>query len=106
MITAAKGIGNGFPIGAVLIAPHIKAKHGMLGTTFGGNYLACAAALAVIDVMENEQLMPHAAAMGEWLSGELRAVKGVEAVSGRGLMLGLRFNHPVAALRKLLLEEK
>jgi acetylornithine aminotransferase len=105
IITAAKGIGNGFPIGAVLIAPHIKAKHGMLGTTFGGNYLACAAAIAVIDVMEKENLMPHTASIGEWLANELRSVKGVESVSGRGLMLGMRFNHPVAALRKLLLEE-
>lgn len=105
IITAAKGIGNGFPVGAVLIAPHIKAKHGMLGTTFGGNYLACASALAVIDIIENESLMDNAGIVGACLKRKLSALPGVNVISGTGLMLGVRLDEPVASLRKTLLNE-
>jgi len=105
IITAAKGIGNGFPIGAVLIAPHIKAKHGMLGTTFGGNYLACASALAVIDIIENESLMDNARIVGACLKRKLSALPGVKVISGTGLMLGVHLDAPVASLRKTLLNE-
>lgn len=105
IITLAKGIGNGFPIGAVLIAPHIKAKYGMLGTTFGGNYLACAAALAVIDVLEQEELLNANAENGKLLVKQLSAIDGVQKITGRGLMLGVHFEQPVAPLRKQLLED-
>ncbi len=105
LITLAKGIGNGFPIGAVMIAPHIKPKHGMLGTTFGGNYLACVAALSVIEVMENESLMKNAKDVGDYLLQNLKKVPGVVSVSGRGLMIGIQFEYPVATIRKQLVEE-
>lgn len=105
LITIAKGIGNGFPIGAVLIAPHIKPKHGMLGTTFGGNYLACAAAIAVIDVIENEQLMQNAIEVGNYLTQQLSSIDGVLQVTGRGLMLGVHFDRPVSAMRNMLVKE-
>ncbi|MDE7159496.1 MAG: aminotransferase class III-fold pyridoxal phosphate-dependent enzyme [Muribaculaceae bacterium] len=88
IITCAKGIANGFPMGAVLIAPEIEAKKGMLGTTFGGNHLACAAALAVLDVMEREKLVENAAQVGEYLIEKLRAMPGIKEVRGRGLMIG------------------
>lgn len=105
IITTAKGIGNGFPVGAVLIAPHIKAKHGLLGTTFGGNYLACASALAVINIIENESLMDNARIVGACLKRKLSTLPGVNTVSGTGLMLGVHFDQPVASLRKTLLSE-
>ncbi len=88
IITCAKGIANGFPMGAVLISPEIEAKKGMLGTTFGGNHLACAAALAVLDVMENENLVANAAETGEYLLARLRELPGITDVRGRGLMIG------------------
>lgn len=88
MITCAKGIANGMPMGAVLIAPSIKAVKGMLGTTFGGNHLACAAAIAVLDVIEREGLVANAAEVGAYLAGALRAMPGVTDVRGRGLMIG------------------
>ncbi len=88
IITCAKGIANGFPMGAVLIAPDIEAGPGMLGTTFGGNHLACAAALAVLEVMEDETLVDNAAETGEYLMGKLREIRGVSDVRGRGLMIG------------------
>ncbi len=88
IITCAKGIANGFPCGAVLIAPDITARKGMLGTTFGGNHLACAAAIAVLDVMEDEDLVANAARVGEYLAGELRKIPQVSDVRGRGLMIG------------------
>lgn len=88
IITCAKGIANGFPCGAVLIAPDIPARKGMLGTTFGGNHLACAAAIAVLDVMENERLVDNAAKVGDYLVGELRKIPQVTDVRGRGLMIG------------------
>lgn len=106
LITMAKGIGNGFPIGALLISPQIHPVKGMLGTTFGGNYLAMAAALAVLDVIEGEHLMENAAAVGDYLTGSLQGLPGIAEVRGRGLMLGLQFDRPVAEIRKRLLFEK
>lgn len=105
VITMAKGIGNGFPIGAVLIAPHIKAKHGMLGTTFGGSYLACAAALSVIDVMEKEKQLLNNLSLGKKLIEQLQSVDGVTKITGRGLIIGVHFDQPIAPLRKHLLSE-
>lgn len=89
IITCAKGIANGFPMGAVLISPEIEAKKGMLGTTFGGNHLACAAAIAVLDVIESENLVDNAARVGEYLIAELSKLPRVSEVRGRGLMIGL-----------------
>ena len=89
IITCAKGIANGFPCAAVLISPEIPAKKGMLGTTFGGNHLACAAAIAVLDVMEKEDLVKNAAEVGEYLISELKKIPGVKDVRGKGLMIGL-----------------
>lgn len=89
IITCAKGIANGFPMGAVLISPDIEARKGMLGTTFGGNHLACAAAIAVLDVMEREHLVENAAEVGGYLIESLRAIPDVAQVRGRGLMIGL-----------------
>lgn len=100
--TMAKGMGNGFPVAGIIIAPHIKARHGLLGTTFGGNHLACAAALAVLEVMEQESLQANAKAMGEYLADGLREIPGIEKVRGIGLMIG--FDAPVG-LRKTLLQE-
>lgn len=88
IITSAKGIANGFPFAAVLISPRIEATKGMLGTTFGGNHLGCAAALAVLDVMESENLIENALITGEYLMDELRKIPDVEDVRGRGLMIG------------------
>ena len=105
IITAAKGIGNGFPIGAVLIAPHIKAKYGMLGTTFGGNYLACVSALAVIDIIEKESLMDNARIVGSFIKRKLSSMPGVANVTGTGLMLGVHLDIPAAEFRKKLLNE-
>src|SRR5690606_6865335 len=84
----AKGMGNGFPVAGILIAPHIKAKFGMLGTTFGGNQLACAAALAVLEVMEDESLMDNATQMGHYLQNRLKELPLLENIRGRGLMIG------------------
>ena len=105
--TMAKGIGNGFPAGAVAIAPHIKPKYGMLGTTFGGNHLACVAMIAVADEMAKHDLVSNAAAVGDYLMGELRKLPGVKEVRGRGLMIGIEMFEDTAALRKkLLFDEK
>jgi acetylornithine aminotransferase len=107
IITVAKGIGNGFPLAAVLISPMFTPVHGMLGTTFGGNHLACAAALAVLDVMEKERLTDNAAKVGAYLMEELRKLPQIKEVRGRGLMIGLEFDEPVKELRhKLLFEQK
>lgn len=107
VITVAKGMGNGFPVGGVLISPEYKPWHGMLGTTFGGNYLACAASLAVLEIMEQEKLIENAANVGGFLMDELTSFKQIKEVRGKGLMIGLEFDEPVAALRKqLLFEEK
>ncbi|NDK54386.1 aspartate aminotransferase family protein [Pontibacter fetidus] len=105
LITVAKGMGNGFPIGGVLISPNIEAKHGMLGTTFGGNYLACAAGIAVLEVMEQEQLLDNATRMGQRLMQELQALPGVREVRGQGLMIGVELEESCAPIRKELLEK-
>lgn len=101
----AKGMGNGFPIGGILIAPHIQSKHGMLGTTFGGNHLACAAALAVLEVMEEENLMSIAKQRGMYLMNQLKAIEGIENLRGRGLMIGFDVPENLKGLKKLLLEQ-
>lgn len=101
----AKGMGNGFPVGGILIAPHIKAKHGMLGTTFGGNHLACAAALAVLEVMESEGLMEKARQRGMYLKNRLAKLSGVEKIRGRGLMIGFEVSEAHKDLRKILLND-
>lgn len=107
IITVAKGIGNGFPIAGVLISPIFKPVYGMLGTTFGGNHLACAAALAVIDVIEKDRLTENAAQVGQYLLQQLKTFPQIKDVRGRGLMIGLEFEEPVKEIRnKLLYEEK
>lgn len=103
LITMAKGMGNGFPIGGVLIAPHFEARPGLLGTTFGGSHLACAAAIAVLDVMEREKLVENAADTGEYLLGELRKADGPKEIRGRGLMIGIEIDGSSAEFRKKLL---
>ena len=103
LITMAKGMGNGFPIGGVLIAPHFEARPGLLGTTFGGSHLACAAAIAVLDVMEREKLVENAATVGEYLLGELRKADGPKEIRGRGLMIGIEIDGSGAEFRKKLL---
>ncbi len=106
IITTAKGMGNGLPIGGVLIAPDIKAEYGMLGTTFGGNHLACTAALAVLDVIENEHLVENAARVGEHLKAALSGDKALKEYRGRGLMIGLELKDEFIGLRDRLLFEK
>jgi len=103
LITVAKGMGNGFPVAGVLIAPIFKPSLGLLGTTFGGNHLACAAALSALDVIEDEHLIENAAAMGEYLVHRLQEIKGVSDIRGQGLMVGLEFEYEVAEIRKQLL---
>ena len=107
MITMAKGIANGFPMGGVLISPKFKPVYGQLGTTFGGNHLACAAAIAVLDVMKEENLIDNAAKVGAHLLEELKKFKGIKEVRGCGLMIGMEFEEPVKELRtRLLFEQK
>lgn len=106
LITVAKGIGNGFPMGAVLISPDFKAKYGMLGTTFGGNYLACAAGIAVIEIMEKESLMKNAELIGSFLIRQLKSIPGIKEVRGRGLMIGIELEENCAAVRNRLLNEE
>ncbi len=106
IVTVAKGIGNGFPMAGVLISPQFKPVYGMLGTTFGGNHLACAAALAVIDVFEKESLIENAANIGQYLIGKLKKYPQIKDVRGRGLMIGLEFEESVKELRKKLLFEQ
>src|SRR5215210_8081607 len=101
--TMAKGMGNGFPIGGILIAPHIKAQHGMLGTTFGGNHLACVAALAVLEIIEKENLMSMAKQRGMYIMNKLKAIDGVQNVRGRGLMIGFDVPEDLKDLKKNLL---
>ena len=101
--TMAKGMGNGFPIGAISIAPKFVPWHGMLGTTFGGNHLACAAALAVLEVMEQDQLMKNAAEVGAYLITELRKFSEVQEVRGRGLMIGIDLPAELSGVKKSLL---
>ena len=110
IITCAKGIANGFPMGAVLIAPHFQATPGQLGTTFGGNHLACAAALAVLDVIEDEHLIDNAAETGAYLIERLRSLQAahpcITDIRGRGLMVGIDFDGPIKAMRTRLVKEQ
>ena len=106
IITVAKGMGNGFPIGGVLIHESIKASYGMLGTTFGGNHLACAAGLAVLEVIEKENLIENAAHLFEYFKEKAAAIPQVKRVKGMGLMLGLEFDFEVAELRKKLIHNQ
>lgn len=106
LITVAKGIGNGFPMAAVLISPMFTPVYGQLGTTFGGNHLACTAALAVMDVMEQEGLVENAHVVGSYLLQELSKLKGIKEVRGRGLMIGMEFEEPIKELRLNLLKEQ
>lgn len=103
--TMAKGMGNGFPIGGIIISPKIPAKHFMLGTTFGGNHLACAAALAVLEVMESENLMQHAQDVGNHLMNELKLIPQINNVRGMGLMIGFDVPDELKALKGFLLNE-
>ena len=104
IITVAKGMGNGFPVGALLIAPEIKPWHGMLGTTFGGSYLACAASLAVLEIMESENLVENAAKIGTYLIENLKKLSGIKEVRGLGLMIGLEFQQQINDIRHVLLK--
>lgn len=107
IITTAKGMGNGFPIGGVLISPMFEAVHGMLGTTFGGNHLACAAGIAVLDVMKEEKLVENTENIGNYLTDKLKKFPQIKEVRGRGLMIGIEMENTVGELRrKLLFEQK
>ena len=106
IITCAKGIANGFPMGGVLISPMFKPIYGQLGTTFGGNHLACSAALAVLDVIEGEGLIDNAAKVGTFLIDELKKFPQIKEVRGRGLMIGMEFDQPIKELRTKLLKEQ
>lgn len=103
IITMAKGMGNGFPIGGLLISPMFTPVYGMLGTTFGGNHLACTAAIAVLDIMEKEALVDNAARVGTWLIEQLKQLPGIKEVRGRGLMIGIEFEESIKELRTSLL---
>ena len=106
IITMGKGIANGFPCGGILISPEFQARKGMLGTTFGGNYLACAGALAVLDIIEQEGLMANALAVGDYIKESLPRSPRITEVRGKGLMLGIEFSESVAPLRQALLYDK
>lgn len=106
IISMAKGMGNGFPIGGILIAPKFKAVYGMLGTTFGGNHLACAAGIAVLDVLEKENLMYEVNELSAYFIAEAQKISQVKKIKGRGLMLGLEFDFEVGELRKKMIYEK
>lgn len=106
IITTAKGMANGFPIGGVLISPAVKASYGMLGTTFGGNHLACTAALAVLDIIENEHLIENAENVGDYFKAAFEGDKAVKEYRGKGLMIGLELNEEYVGLRNRLLFEK
>jgi acetylornithine aminotransferase len=105
IITTAKGMGNGFPIGGVLISPKFQAKHGLLGTTFGGNHLACAAANAVLDIIKKEKLIENASKIGDYLFTELKSIPGIKELRGKGLMIGIEFEKPVGPIRDAILFE-
>lgn len=106
IITVAKGIANGFPMGGVLISPKFTPIYGQLGTTFGGNHLACAAAIAVLEIFEQENLVENARKVGEYLMTELKQIPGIKEVRGRGLMIGMEFDYPVKELRTRLIKEE
>jgi len=103
IISIAKGMGNGFPVGGILIHPSIKASFGLLGTTFGGNHLACAATLSVLEVLEEEQLMENAKNISECFQDKAKSLPHLKSIKGRGLMLGLEFDFPISELRKKLI---
>ncbi|XRE44500.1 N-succinylornithine aminotransferase [Tenacibaculum discolor] len=103
IISMAKGMGNGFPVGGILIHPSIEASYGLLGTTFGGNHLACAASLAVIETIKKEQLMENAQQIAKYFMEQATSIPQIKTVKGRGLMLGLEFDFPIAELRKNLI---
>src|SRR5699024_10776277 len=105
LITIAKGMGNGFPVGGLLIAPHFKATYGLLGTTFGGNPLACAASLAVLEVYEQENILENVKKTGKDLIEKLRPIKSVKNIRGRGLMIALDFDFPIRDLRQSLMAD-
>ncbi|WP_395049280.1 aspartate aminotransferase family protein [Flavobacterium sp.] len=106
IVTTAKGMGNGFPIGGVLISPKFKASYGLLGTTFGGSHLACASGIAVLDVMENQKLIENANKVSEYFFEAIKVIPEIIKVKGRGLMLGVEFDFDVSALRKKMIIEK
>lgn len=105
IITIAKGMGNGFPVAGTLISPAFEAKYGMLGTTFGGNHLACAAAIAVLDVIKSENLVKNAESIGAFMMEELKKISSVKEVRGLGLMIAVEMHEPIANLRSKLLNE-
>lgn len=106
IITVAKGMGNGFPVAGTILSPEFEATHGRLGSTFGGNHLACTAAGAVLDIIEKEQLVTHAAEIGHYLLKELDTLAPIKEVRGRGLMIGLEFPFPITELREFLIEKE
>jgi len=103
IISMAKGMGNGFPIGGILISPKFKASYGLLGTTFGGNHLACTAGIAVLDIMRDENLIENATLIGDYLMEGVRQIGGYKEIRGRGLMIGIEYDFPVESLRNSLL---
>ncbi|MFB6343427.1 aspartate aminotransferase family protein [Saccharicrinis sp. FJH62] len=105
VITIAKGMGNGFPVGGVLIGPEFEAKYGILGTTFGGNHLACAASIAVLDVIKDEMLVENSFEVGNYLINELKSIEGIKEVRGKGLMIGIEFEEEIKPIRQKLLFE-
>ena len=106
IVTTAKGMGNGFPIGGVLISPKFQASYGLLGTTFGGSHLACAAGIAVLDVIESKNLIANTNKVSEYFMETIKVIPEIKAVKGRGLMLGVEFDFDVSALRKKMIIEK
>lgn len=105
LITVAKGMGNGFPIGGVLISPKFKASHGLLGTTFGGNHLACAAGIAVLEVIKNENLVENSEKMGAYIESRIQDFKHIKSIRRRGLMIGIELDQPCAEIRSNLLRK-
>jgi len=105
IISMAKGMGNGFPVGGILVHPNIKPWYGMLGTTFGGNHLACQASLAVLEVLKKKNLIEQASSLGNAFIAKAKTIKGVKKIKGRGLMIGLEFEGEVGELRKKLIYE-
>ena len=105
IITVAKGMGNGFPIGGVLISPKFKASYGLLGTTFGGNHLACAAGIAVLEVIENENLIENSVKMGDYIEDIIKNFRKIKSIKRRGLMIGIELDEPCSAIRSKLLTE-
>lgn len=103
LITVAKGMGNGFPVAGVLISPAIRSKQGMLGTTFGGNHLACSAAIAVLDVIKDENLIQNSLVTGDYIMQNIKSCEGVKEVRGKGLMIGIELEFPSQDLRNALL---